>query len=250
MRHLLSAAAAAVLLTACASPLPQTPPAGLTSEIAAPAIKPGSLWRYAISDGFTHLPRGSVEYRVAQVSPDRVSVDVRTDQGQTAEIYTHDWNWLLRPATNLQPFIYQPAYPAFQFPLAAGKKWSSKVTATDPADSRSFPVRVDAEVLGWEKVQVPAGEFDTLKVRRLIYFDYFKQGVRGQSVIIETDWYAPSIGQIARKETTSRYWRLASAEPRFQFVRTRGGGGRDGDVIPRFEQDDWFVYVLTEYSNR
>lgn len=248
MKHLLSAAAVSLLLAACASPLPQTPPAGVANEVAAPAIKPGSVWRYAVKDGYTKLSRGSVEYRVANVTSDSVSVDVQGDRGQSTQTYTRDWNWLVHPATNMQTFVYKPMYQAYQFPLSAGKKWASTATATDPADGRSFPVRVNAEVLGWDKVRVPAGEFDTIKVRRYVYLDYFKQGVRGESWIVETDWYAPSIGQVARKETTSKYWRLASAEPRFAFVRVRGGDDRDGDVFPRFEQDDWLVYELMEYS--
>jgi len=245
-KHLLSAAAVTLLLAACASPLPQTPPAGIANEVAAPAIKPGNVWRYAVKDGYTNLPRGAIQYRVANVTSDSVSVEVTGEREQSTETYTRDWNWLVHPATNMQPFVYKPAYQAYQFPLSAGKKWTSKSTATDPADGRSFPVRVQAEVLGWEKVRVPAGEFDTVKVRRYVYFDYFKQGVRGESWIIETDWYAPGIGQVARKETTSKYWRLASAEPHFRLVRVKGEP--DGDALPRFEQDDWLVYELMDYS--
>lgn len=248
MKHLLSAAAVSLLLAACASPLPQTPPAGLANEVAAPAIKPGNVWRYAVKDGYTNLPRGSVEYRVADVMSDSMSVEVRGERGQSTETYTRDWNWLVHPATNMQTFVYKPMYQAYQFPLFAGKKWVSTATATDPADGRSFPVRVEAEVLGWEKVHVPAGEFDAVKVRRYVYLNYFKQGVRGESWIIETDWYAPTLGQAARKESTSRYWRLAGAEPQFQFVRVKGD--RDGNDFPRFEQDDWLVYELTEYSTK
>lgn len=242
MKPIVAALAASLLLAACASPLPQNPPAGLAGDVQAPAVKPASLYRYAVSDGYTRIPRGTIAYRVAHISADSISVDVTTEREQSTETYTRDWNWLVRPATNMQTFIYKPAYQAFQFPLSAGKKWTATATATDPADGRSFPVRIEGTVLGWEKVRVPAGEFDTLKVRRVVYLDYFKQGVRGESWIIETDWYAPAIGQVARKETTSRYWRLAAAEPQFRFVRAKGE--RDGNDFPRFEQDDWLVYEL------
>jgi hypothetical protein len=248
MKRLFSVAVVAMLLAACASPLPQTPPAGLANEVAAPSIQPGSVWRYAVQDGYTHLSRGTIEYRVTDVMSDSVAVAVDTGAQQTTETYTRDWNWLVHPATNMQTFIYKPAYQAYQFPLVAGKKWTSTATATDPATGRSFPIRVEAEVLGWQKVRVPAGEFDTVKVLRRVYFDYWQQGVRGESWIIETDWYAPSVNQVARRETTSRYWRLASSEPRFSFVRVKGD--RDGDAFPRFEQDDWLVYELTEYAPR
>jgi len=247
MTRLFASLAALVLLAACAAQLPQTPPAGMAAEVRAPEVRPGSVWHYAVTDGFTRLPRTTIEYRIDNIHADALTVQVVTGgANQSTELYTRDWNWLRRPATNMQLFEYNPAYRAFDFPLVAGKKWSYRGTATDPADHRSFPVRIDAEVLGWERVRVPAGEFDAVKVRRHVILDYWLQGVRGQSVILETDWYAPSLNQVARRETTSRYLRLAQNAP--SFVAVRGGRGRDGDSLPRFEQDDWLVYELVKYS--
>ena len=247
MTRQLACLAALVLLAACAAPLPQAPPAGMAAEVRAPEVRSGSSWQYAVSDGFTRLPRTTIEYRVDTIHADALTVQVVTGgANESTELYTRDWNWLRRPATNMQLFEYNPAYRAFDFPLVAGKKWSYRGTATDPADHRSFPVRISAEVLGWERVRVPAGEFDAVKVRRQVILDYWLQGVRGQSLILETDWYAPSLNQVARRETTSRYLRLAQSEP--SFVAVRGSRGRDGDALPRFEQDDWLVYELVKYS--
>lgn len=247
MNKILLAAVASLLLGACATPLPQTPPSGVSGTVSSVAPKAGSTFRYAVSDGFTRLPRGTVEYRVTDVLSDSMTVDVKGYDGERTETYTHGWNWLVRPATNMQAFVYKPAYEALPYPMAAGKTWRHTGTATDPATGRTFPVRIDGEVLGWEKVRVPAGEFDALKLRRVVYLDYYEQGVRGQSWIIETDWYAPSIGQVARRETTSRYWRLAGVQPSYRFVRVSDPDS-DGDILPRFEQDDWLVYQLASYS--
>jgi hypothetical protein len=252
---------AVLFLVSCAAPVSMTPPAGLVGEVSAPTLNVGNAWRYAVRDGFTRIARGEVEYRVQSVVGDAVTVEVLTDGHASTEIYARDGNWLRRPATNLQEFGYSPAYRALDFPLSPGKTWKARVTATDPTNGRSFPVFIEGRVLGWEKVGVPAGEFDTLKVHRMVYLDYFEQGVRGQSVIQETDWYAPAIGQIARRETTSRYLRLADAGVDSPFrlvnvranrssdrmVRARNSRG-DGSVVPRYEQDDWLVYELTRHS--
>ena len=248
---------ALLLLTAsCATQLAQAPPPNMPAAVKAPELRPGGYWRFAVSDGFTRLPRGTVDYRVDTIDGDIVTVQVKSDAGESTEVYTRNWNWLQRPATNLQDFAYSPAYRAFDFPLSAGKKWTFRGTARDPADGRTFPVGIEGEVLGWERVKVPAGEFETLKVRRHVHLDYFLQGVRGQSLITETDWYAPALNQVARRETTSRYLRLADAAPMFVPVRGSGGrgGGRsrdgDGDRLPRYEQDDWLVYELVEHGRR
>lgn len=247
MTRILLAAVASLLLGACASQLPQMPPSGVSGTVSSTSPKAGSTWRYTVSDGFTRLPRGNVEYRVTDVLSDSMTVEVKGYDGERTETYTHGWNWLVRPATNMQTFVYKPAYQALPFPMTAGKTWRHDGTATDPATGKSFPVRIDGEVLGWEKIRVPAGEFDALKMRRIVYLDYFEQGVRGQSWIIETDWYAPSIGQVARRETTSKYWRLAGLTPTYRFVRVNDPDS-DGDILPRFEQDDWLVYELASYS--
>lgn len=247
MIKVLLAAALSLLLSACATPLPQTPPSGIAGNVAAAPPKAGGTWRYAVSDGFTRIPRGHVEYRITDVLSDSMTVEAKGFDGERTETYTHDWNWMVRPATNLQTFVYKPAYQALPFPISAGKTWRHRGTATDPATGKSFPVRIDGEVLGWERIRVPAGEFDAVKMRRVVYLDYFEQGVRGQSWIIETDWYAPAVGQVARRETTSQYWRLAQLRPTFRFVRVNDVDS-DGGTFPRFEQDDWLVYELASYS--
>jgi hypothetical protein len=249
MKRLL-AAVFTFLLASCAN-LAQTPPAGMPAEIAAPQLRPGSSWRYTVSDGFTRIARGTVEYRVRGVDGNTVTVDVLSSGQEGTELYARDGNWLRRPATNMQEFAYNPPYRAFDFPLVAGKRWSAKTSATDPADGRTFPVTIEGRVLGWERIKVPAGEFDTVKVKRMVYLDFFRLGDRGQSVIQETDWYAPAIDSVVRRETTSQYLKLAQRPRAPGFMRVSDGDdhGND-DTLPRYEQDDWLVYELVAYTGR
>ena len=243
MKQLLLAATSLVFLASCATRLASDPPPGLPAQISAPEIQVGDSWRYAVSDGFTRLSRGTVEYRVRAIEGDTVTVDVIANDRHHTELFTRDGSWLRRPATNLQEFAYNPPYRAFDFPLAAGKEWSARTIATDPADGRSFPVGIRGRVLGWERVRVPAGEFDALKVHRRVYFEYWVPVYRGQSVIDETDWYAPSVGQVVKSETNSKFLRFAGIRPP-GFVRVSDGDHSNDDVMPRYEQDEWLVYEL------
>lgn len=188
----------------CATPPPLTPPAGLAASTAAPDIRGGDAWTYAFHDGYTRLPRGNVEYRVSAVQDDTVTVEVTHGGQQATEIYTRDWNWRARPMTNLQYFRYNPPYAALPFPLAAGKTWRAYTHATDPATGRVNRVRIDGSVLGWERVKVPAGEFDTIKIRRLVYAgnaEFF----RTEENITEIEWYSPQLGQVVRRESHSHH---------------------------------------------
>lgn len=195
---------ALLTLVGCATPLPQNPPAGFPVQVTAPDIQAGDRWSYAVHDGYTKLPKGTLEHRVSVVADNIVTTEVRHGERVTTERYTRDWNWREKPMTNLQNFRYEPAYPALPFPLEAGKTWQTYIKATDPATGRVNRVRIDGTVLGWERVRVPAGEFDALKVRRIVYagnFDFF----RSEEYIAETDWYAPRLGQIVKHSSSSAY---------------------------------------------
>lgn len=239
--------ALALLLGGCAAPLSQTPPAGTPATVTAPEIRIGDTWTYRVRDGYTGFERGDQSYRVTDASPDRISVAVsgggRLDE---THIYNREWNWLRHPATNLQTFDYSPAYQALAFPFTSGKRWHARAMATDPADGRRFPVWIDGTVQGWEKVKVPAGEFDALKIKRAVFIGYWEMTVRGWSEILEYEWYAPKVKQSVRREASSQYLSYLGDRGYPEFLYVRG----DDDGGPRFVRDDWLIYELVSYSAR
>jgi len=239
---------ALLFLAGCATPLPQTAPPGVAAQVPVPGIRSGEEWTYRVRDGFTGLARPTERYRVTEAAGDRVAVTVsREGAHDELQVYDRQWNWLKHPATNMQAFDYSPAYPAYAFPLTAGRTWNARLTATDPANGRRFPLTLNGVVLGWERVKVPAGEFDALKVRRVVFLDYYEPVVRGHSEIIETEWYVPALKQAARRETRSRFLSFLYGErqPGLLRVRDRSDGGG-----PKLVQDDWLIYELVEYSVR
>jgi hypothetical protein len=246
MKQPVLVSAVLLLVAGCATPLPQTSPSGMPAQVPAPTLEVGNHWRYAVRDAFTNLPRGTVEYRVSAVQGDTATVTVSANGRESTELYTRDGNWLSRPATNLPLFNYSPAYRAFDFPLTPGKKWSARATATDPADGRRFPVLIHGEVLGWERIRVPAGEFDALKVHRVVHLGYWVYNVRGRSLITETEWYAPGLRQAAKREMASRYENFLVDGGRPGLVRVRGGR----DDGPRMVRDEWLIYELVSHTAR
>ena len=59
-------------------------------------------------------------------------------------------------------------------------------------------------MLGNERVRVPAGEFDTVKIHRIIY-PGDPGNFRTETRIDETDWFAPALGRSVRTETNSSW---------------------------------------------
>ncbi len=196
----------AAVVTAAAFVAAATGPA-----IAATTAVAGETYVYLVSNGYSKEPRGQISYRVERVDTDRTAVSVTPDSpalGQAYNvIYTHEGNWLRHPVTNHdQPVIYEfaQAYPAYAFPLDPGKSWSVRVNATNPATGKTSSVRVDGTVLGTERIRVPAGEFDTIRIRRLVYAGDF-DGFLRETNIADIEWYAPALGRAVRSESNSEW---------------------------------------------
>jgi len=181
----------------------------LPASAAAPAA--GDTYVYRVINVYNGETRGQVTYRVEKVDADRMTESVSADTpvlgAAHTEVVTRDGNWIRHPLVNHdQPVEYEfsPAYPAYAFPLDTGKTWSVRVTGTQTATGQQVSVRVDGEVVGSERVTVPAGSFDTIKVRRATYagdFEFFRR----ETNIIETLWYAPALGRAVRRERDSSY---------------------------------------------
>ena len=196
----------AVVFAACIASLVSVVVADFAAAAAA-----GDSWAYRVANGYNREVQGRVQYRVEKVEADRVTVLVTPDVAALGrprtEIYTADGNWLRHPLVNHDQAVeyeFAQPYPAYVFPLDSGKSWSLRVNATNPATGRRASVRVDGEVMGTERVTVPAGAFDTIKVKRRIYAGDW-EGPRSETNITETDWYAPALGRVVRSERTSGY---------------------------------------------
>ena len=183
----------------------------LSTGAAAASPATGDTYVYRVLNRYNNEVRGQITYRVERADADRVTISVVTDIPALGpahtEIYTKDGNWLRHPVINQDaPVEYEfaPAYPAYLFPLDAGKSWSMRVNATSPVTGRRNSVRVDVDVIGAEHITVPAGAFDTIKIKRRVYagdWDSFRR----ETNITETDWYAPALGRPVRSETNSGY---------------------------------------------
>jgi hypothetical protein len=224
-----------LLSVGCATPLPQNAPAGMPASVEAPQVRVGDSWTYQFTDGYTQISKGIYRYTVAAIEAQRMRVDVSHDGNPVGgQVFTRDWNWLEKPMTNLQNFRYDPPYPALPFPLAAGKTWRAYIKATDPVAGRTNRVRIDGKVLGWERVKVPAGIFDALKVQRLVYAgnaDYDRE----EEDIFEVDWYAPLLGQVIKHVSSSRY------------IDKRETCDENG--CNRIVKNDWNVFELTSFAH-
>ena len=195
-----------------------------TGAQAAPVV--GDTYVYRVVNGYNNETRGQVSYRIDKAEADRIVMSVTTErpgvQLATTEIYTPDGKWLRHPVINRdQPVEYEfaPAYPSYDFPLEPGKKWSTRVDAKNSATGKHNSVRVDASVSGTERIRVPAGEFDTIKIIRSVYAGDAEFWLHlTETTITETEWFAPALGRSVRFARKSSYLDK-NAGPRVREVR-------------------------------
>jgi len=209
---------------------------GLASGITAAAT--GDAYVYRVSNGYNNEVRGNISYRIEQTQADRVEVAVTTDTPSAGsartEIYTKNGNWLRHPLAShdqLRDYEFASALPVYVPQADAGGSWSARVDALDPATGQRISVRVDGELLGNERITVPAGTFDTIKIMRRTYAGDW-DGFKRETHIVETDWYAPALGRPVRSESKSAWQDLSRC-------------GRGG--CPWF-RGDWNIFELAEIN--
>ena len=227
----------ALSLAGCASG-PAYVPKDAAATVAPAQVKVGDFWEYAVRDAYTGFDRGVYRYQVSHADADRLVVDVTRD-GERIDsfVYTAGWNGLEHPLTNLQRFRYEPAFPAYAYPLHPGKRWYTVVKATDPVTRNTYNVHTRGRIVGWERIKVPAGEFDALRIERQVFAGN-SDAWRTQETITETDWYVPVLGRAARTQGSSEH-----------FDNSRGGGGNGGGgEYPLRIRGDWLVAELVRYS--
>lgn len=178
---------------------------------AAPATSAGDSYVYRLVNGYNQETLGRVRYQVERVDSNRVTVSVSPDSAAAGwartEVYTPEGNWLRGQVENhgvAEDYEFAAAFPAYVFPLEPGKSWSVRVNATVPGTGARRSVRVDGLVLGTERIRVPAGEFDTMKVRRFVY-PGDAESMKSETRIVEFDWYAPALGRPVRTERRSEW---------------------------------------------
>jgi len=189
---------------------------------AAGAPNAGDAFVYQLKNGFNNEVVGKFRYEVGQVDANRVTLTVSPDrlsQGDSrTEVLSADGNGLRQPLYShgeLVEYEFAKAYPAYAFPLDPGKRWSERVKANVSGSKQSRSVRVDGRVTGRERVKVPAGEFDAIKIRRSVYAGD-GEDFRQETQIYEEEWYAPALNRWVKKVTRSEYMDMSQC--------TRAGG--------------------------
>lgn len=192
---------------ALAAPGPRSQPVvNVGGRVERPDVRAGDQWTYQITDRYTNL-KSTVVVEVATVTDSRIytrsvrsplaTLELAAAAG-VVDVWDRDWNPMRQGEIEYSPF-----YPSAQFPLESAKSWSGNV-AFDTGSGETVRHQLTAQVAGWERITVPAGTFDAVKIAVRGHFQVSSALGGGTGAINDAAWYAPVLRQFVKREIQHR----------------------------------------------
>jgi hypothetical protein len=220
--------AVALGLGGCAAPATMPAPPG-AEPLPPPTVRVGDTWRYLLVNRYNSGVIGETTARVTAVAPEiRVLLDP-DPRGEPLEERYHDAWSVLAEGTFDGLVTFETPMPLVP---AGGISGTSQLTRGRYRSARSNDVldwSQQLRLVGWERVTVPAGQFDALRIQRMINFrhpDVFRYDPRRT----DTLWYAPAVNRWVAREWTGDFM---SGGPAPQWARAR---------------EDWVSWQLVAYG--
>jgi hypothetical protein len=178
----------------------------ITGSIDFPELRIGESWAYDERDGYNRMLKAHWIGEIVFVDDSGVEMRILNGQPGNARSnrYGRRWEMVSENLSDNRQLSFSPALVSLPFPLQPGKSWRQDVVATDSFSGKSSRWRLYGRVRGWEKVKVPAGEFDAIKIVRDLYLDD-ADWRRSQTRRTERDWYAPEVKWIVKQELSEEY---------------------------------------------
>lgn len=179
--------------------------AGSRESVSSPAPVVGDSWTYQYTDVWKGVKGNTNRMEVTAVDENGIHVDVkRAASGAliSTQLFSPQMNPVDRGAMH-----FAPSFARYAFPLAPGKEWNSDVTGNNPKQGKNWRYQIKGKVLDWEKVKVPAGEFDALKI--VVEATYSAQDTftkNGSGQLTETVWFVPELNNFVKLDYRDTDW--------------------------------------------
>jgi len=174
-----------------------------------PVFYPGDAWQYEFVNKRYAKPGCRYSLTVERVTAMNVFARLLYPDGCDVSITT---SYPVAPnsiqkfdfSLNHYHFSTEP-YPAFDFPMHVGKKWSKKWEWK--LNGWTYSDDVSGEVEAIEKVTTPAGNFDTFRIRLVREYRGTRTDYQTQSEVLEdTFWYAPDAKNFVKRTYFDGGW--------------------------------------------
>ncbi|MRX11800.1 hypothetical protein GJ697_28625 [Pseudoduganella sp. FT25W] len=170
--------------------------AGNHESVPAPAPAVGDSWTYQYTDVWKGAKGNVNRMEVASIDEAGVHMAIkRAASGAliSTQLFSPDMNPVERGGMH-----FSPSFTRFTFPMAPGSEWSSEVVGDNSKAGKQQRYAIKGKVLDWEKVRVPAGEFEALKIVVEAQYADANDATRGGGKLTETVWFVPSLNNYVK----------------------------------------------------
>lgn len=163
----------------------------------APELKVGDKWKYRVIDLWNDKELRTYEREVLKTTETGYNFQVkRSDREQPSRYAT------TKNLNTINDKETPPEIKIYEFPLQIGKKWKSLSYSNNGSDGNrtnlKYKTELDREVLAFEKVKTPAGEFDAYKIGYSGFWTGIEYSASGRQEGVY--WYAPKAKQVVKQE--------------------------------------------------
>jgi hypothetical protein len=195
-----------------------------------PTVRVGDRWRYRQIDRFRNAWVDEPVHEVIAVTPDiRVRITDRRSADPREERFSSPWSVIVDTSYDTPIQLARPM-PILPVPIEAGESLLSETTYTVPGSREALRWTQQLHADRWERVEVPAGSFDCLRISRVIGFRH-PDPFRGFSNRSDVIWYSPQVNRWVKREWSGDYV-------------SSGLTGAPAGVRGR---EDWVLWQLVEY---
>src|SRR5579863_7508456 len=166
----------------------QSTPVDETTTAPAPSLHAGDEWTDKVMDS-------ERKFIVGAAKPDGTMF---VNQWGNQIATTADLNiktWRSPTYADASPTYFDPTMKWFDFPLAPGKTWHATSNWKDPDQALGGTAVCDGAAGKWEKINVPAGDYDALRVD--VACRMFGRGGAADDINV-TYWWVPSVNRFVK----------------------------------------------------
>jgi hypothetical protein len=197
-----------LLASGCAAPSFIDAPRNASAK---PRVAVGDTWQYAEINRYNNLRQAVVTHRVSSVDPIiRIAHSAKVGEAgnenaveRSEEIYDSLWTIKQEPAYD-RGLVFERPLPFLPSVFEAGQREIFQTAYKVDGVNSLFYWRSHLFAVGWERVQVPAGEFSALRIERTSWFAH-PDSFRFDSIRRDTIWYSPEVNRWVRREWTGEY---------------------------------------------
>ncbi|MBF0205033.1 MAG: hypothetical protein HQK67_12190 [Desulfamplus sp.] len=170
--------------------------------VEAPTVKVGDSYKFE-TENISNTKLSYISVReITAINGNRMTVVTTNEKSGNKRTNYYDlaWGYLGSGVDGKDGVSLSPALKYLDFPLSVGKKWTAQSVETNNKTKNQRYHTINGTVEGWEKVSVPAGEFDALKI-------VLQTEVKdGDKVNIGNDisWYVPALKRSIKSELTGK----------------------------------------------